>query len=242
MLYFTYYYIFLYIFHIFRSGGLTRLSQIWGSRSPHFRPCNKLAGHWFHAREPSRLQQRSLSPVRLLLKPFSQSERRQRVGASRRIRLALKCFHGRRSRVGFNGRLRGFRWIISGGTGKKGEASPPPPSLPSSSSATLWRRLSVRKATTKRVGYTITRWDMRGTPTIRPPIGLRASRGSPLASGRDLIPWIPDMRDWPHGSVGTPKEILSKAFLSNGPPSSRPPAVSAGRCGHVTPCVENRVE
>lgn len=67
------------------------------------------------------MRQRSLyaREARLLLKPFSQSERRQGVDASRRIRLVLKCFHGRRSRVGFNGRLRGFWWIISGGTGKK---------------------------------------------------------------------------------------------------------------------------
>lgn len=116
------------------------------------------------------------------MKPFLQSERRRGVDASRRIRLVLKCFHGRRSRVGFNGRLRGFWWIISGGAVKKrrrASSSPPPP--PWRSVVTACMRLSVRKAATKRVGYTITRWDMRGIPTIRPPIGrLRTISGSPL--------------------------------------------------------------
>lgn len=65
------------------------------------------------------MPQRSLSPRGPVIIETVLAIRMQGVGASRRIRLALKCFHGRRSRVGFNGRLRGFCWIISGGTGKK---------------------------------------------------------------------------------------------------------------------------
>lgn len=65
------------------------------------------------------MPQRNFSPRGPVIIETVLAIRKQGVGASRRIRLALKCFHGRCSRVGFNGRLRGFRWIISGGTGKK---------------------------------------------------------------------------------------------------------------------------
>lgn len=76
--------------------------------------------------------QRNLSPQNpVIIKAFSQSERKREIGASRRlrcrIRLAVKCFHGRRSRGGFNGRLRGFRWIISGGTKKRRSVTTAPP-------------------------------------------------------------------------------------------------------------------
>ena len=91
------------------------------SRLPHLRPQQQVIRSSISCPRTVAMLQKSLSrrKARLLLKPLSQSERRQGVGASRCIRLALKCFYGRRSRVGFNGRLRGFRWIISGGTGKK---------------------------------------------------------------------------------------------------------------------------
>lgn len=170
------------------------------------------------------------------MKPFSQSERRQGVDASRRIRLVLKCFHGRRSRVGFNGRLRGFWWIISGGTGgKKKEASPPP-----------WRSvvtgcMRLSRCEEPRQRGSVTRLHGGICAVYR-----QSDRRLVVRERSRVVHWtsyrgstdVSRIRDWPHGSGRTPKEILSRAFLSNGP--RRPPAASAGRCGHVTPCIEPR--
>lgn len=103
-------------------------------------------------------------------------------------------------------------------------------------------RLSVRKAATKRVGYTITRWDMRGTPTIQPPpIGrLRASLGSPLASPAREARYdrVPDERLAARKRRDPGGDSLKGLSIERSP--RRPPAASTGRCGHVTPCIESR--
>lgn len=83
--------------------------------------------------------------------------------------------------------------------------------------------------------YTV--WDMRGTPTIPPPIGRpRASPGSPLASGRDLM--RPGCETGRTEAAGPRRRSSRGPFYRIGP--RRPPAASAGRCGHVTPCIEPR--
>lgn len=94
----------------------------------HLCPRNMLSRHWFQTREPSRFH-KGISPREAgwlsnrSRNPKEGKELPSQPSLRCRIRLALKCFHGRRSRGGFNGRLRGFWWIISGGTKKRRSAA-----------------------------------------------------------------------------------------------------------------------
>jgi len=59
----------------------------------------------------------------VIIKAFSQSERKREIGRQPSppvpYPFSCKVLSRPASRGGFNGRLRGFRWIISGGTKKK---------------------------------------------------------------------------------------------------------------------------
>lgn len=86
----------------------------------------------------------------------------------------------------------------------------------------VYAPLSVRRAATKRVGYTITRWDMRGIPTIRPPIGRpRTISGSPLDFVPGLDRRVPDTRLAARKRQNPEGDSLEGLSIEWSPPTSR---------------------